>query len=100
MWARVKGKTENALLRLPFRAAFMFRPGLIQALHGITSRTPLYRTFYVLLRPGIALAKALFPHHVTTTERIGLAMLRAARHGAPQPLLDPADINALAALGR
>ena len=43
MWARVKGKTENALLRLPFKAAYMFRPGIIEPLHGARSRTPLYR---------------------------------------------------------
>src|SRR5579863_720907 len=48
MWARVKGKTENDLLRLPFHAAYMFRPGVIRPLHGIRSRTKLYRLFYLL----------------------------------------------------
>ena len=46
MWARVKGRTENAVRRLPFKAAYAFRPGVIQPLHGITSRTPSYRNFY------------------------------------------------------
>lgn len=44
MWARVKGKTENGLLRLPFKAAFMFRPGVVQSLHGVRSKTTAYRT--------------------------------------------------------
>src|SRR5580692_7664306 len=51
MWARVKGKTENDLLKLPFKAAYMFRPGAIQPLHGIKSRTTLYRVMYVALGP-------------------------------------------------
>src|SRR5207247_989154 len=48
MWARVKGRTENALLRLPFAAAFMFRPGFIEPMHGVTSKTRAYRVFYRL----------------------------------------------------
>ena len=52
MWARVKGRTENALLRLPFKAAYMFRPGVIQPLHGIESRTRLYRVLYRMLGPS------------------------------------------------
>src|SRR6476469_6135666 len=59
MWARVKGKTENALLRLPFKAAFMFRPGLIQPLHGIRSKTRSYRVFYTLSAPVLPLLKRL-----------------------------------------
>src|SRR5580658_6218149 len=51
MWARVKGKTENALLRLPFAAAYMFRPGLIQPLHGIRPKATFYRAFYSILKP-------------------------------------------------
>jgi uncharacterized protein YbjT (DUF2867 family) len=43
MWARVKGATENALLKLPFKAAYMFRPSVIQPVHGVKSRTVLYR---------------------------------------------------------
>ena len=46
MWARVKGKTENDILKLPFHAAYMFRPGAIQPMHGIRSKTRLYQTFY------------------------------------------------------
>ena len=95
MWARVKGATENALLRLPFKAAYMFRPGVIQPLHGVRSKTPLYDRIYVVLSPLLSLAYRLWPSKVTTTEKVGRAMLAVARSGAPKKLLDPADINAL-----
>jgi uncharacterized protein YbjT (DUF2867 family) len=96
MWARVKGATENAILRLPFKAAYMFRPGAIQPMHGVTSRTRLYRVTYAITAPLWPLLRRLFPDQVSTTERIGRAMLVAARHGAPKPVLEPPDIEALA----
>jgi uncharacterized protein YbjT (DUF2867 family) len=95
MWARVKGQTENALLRLPFKAAYMFRPGVIVPLHGIKSRTMLYRIPYLILGPVLPLLKRLFPKYVTTTEKLGRAMLTAAKRGAPKPILESADINSL-----
>jgi uncharacterized protein YbjT (DUF2867 family) len=94
MWARVKGQTENALLRMPFRAAYMFRPGVIVPLHGIKSRTRLYRVSYAILGPILPLLKA-FPKYVTTTEKLGRAMLIAAKRGAPKPVLESSDINRL-----
>ncbi|MFS2052620.1 epimerase [Variovorax sp. Varisp41] len=99
MWARVKGATENALLKLPFKAAYMFRPGAIQPLHGANTKTPLYKAGIVLLTPVFGLARRLWPHLVTTTENMGLAMLAVARHGASKRMLDPLDINDLAARG-
>lgn len=95
MWARVKGKTENALLRLPFKAAYMFRPGIIQPLHGIKSRTALYRLPYLVLSPLMPWLRKRFPRHVTTTEQLGRAMIAVARHGAEKPILESADINKL-----
>ncbi len=95
MWARVKGHTENALLRLPFKAAYMFRPALIVPLHGITSRTKLYRVSYAVLGPLLPVLKALMPKYVTTTEKLGRAMLIAAKRGAPKPILETSDINNL-----
>ncbi|MGO8790902.1 MAG: NAD-dependent epimerase/dehydratase family protein [Terriglobia bacterium] len=95
MWARVKGQTENALLRLPFKAAYMFRPGVIVPLHGIKSRTMLYRLPYAVLGPILPLLKRLFPKYVTTTENLGRAMLVAAKRGAPKPVLESSDINKL-----
>ena len=95
MWARVKGKTENDLLKLPFRAAYMFRPGVIQQLHGIRSKTKLYQAFYTILNPVLPLLKSAFPNLVTTTEQLGQAMLRVATRGYPRPILESRDINAL-----
>ena len=84
MWARVKGKTENALLRLPFAAAYMFRPGVIQPLYGARSKTPAYRMIYILAKPLLSLLHRAFPNHVLTTEGIGQAMLMVAKRGYPK----------------
>ena len=92
MWARVKGKTENALLRLPFKTSYMFRPGAIQPLHGITSKTKFIQIIYALIKPILPLLKALFPRHIATTEQVGRAMLNVARHGFPKPILEAGDI--------
>jgi uncharacterized protein YbjT (DUF2867 family) len=99
MWARVKGKAENALLRLPFKASYMFRPAAIQPLHGIKSKTKSYRILYAVLAPLFPVVKALAPKYVTTTERVGRAMLHVARNGAPQKVLENWDINKLAQEG-
>ncbi|HBV98191.1 MAG: epimerase [Peptococcaceae bacterium BICA1-7] len=95
MWARVKGKTENALLRLPFKAAYMFRPGYIQPMHGIVSKTKLYRVMYAVVGPLYPVWKRLFPEYVTTTEIVGRAMIKAARQGAPKPFIENKDINSI-----
>jgi nucleoside-diphosphate-sugar epimerase len=94
MWARVKGTTENALLRLPFKAAYMFRPGAIQPLHGITSKTRVYRVAYALTKPLLPLLLR-FPKFMTTTEQIGRAMLRIARQGYSKRVLESEDINSV-----
>jgi|SRR5579872_974529 len=95
MWARVKGKTENALLRLPFKAAYLFRPAGIQPMHGITSRTRAYRIVYALATPLLPLLRARFPKYVTTTEQLGLAMLNVAKNGYAKPVLESSDINSI-----
>jgi uncharacterized protein YbjT (DUF2867 family) len=97
MWARVKGQAENELLALPFKAAYVFRPAFVQPMHGIQSRTRLYRALYAVGAPLFPLWKRLMPKYVTTTEQIGRAMLAVARHGAPTRVLENADINAAAA---
>jgi hypothetical protein len=96
MWARVKGSTENALLRMGFRAAYMFRPGYIQPLHGIRTKTRWYGVLYAVAAPLYPLLKALFPRYVTTTEKLGRAMINVAQSGAPKSVLESDDINALA----
>jgi uncharacterized protein YbjT (DUF2867 family) len=75
MWARVKGKTGNALLRLPFQAAYMFRPGVIQPLHGIKSKTASYRMLYAFMTPLLPILRRLLPQYVSTTEILGRAMV-------------------------
>ena len=95
MWARVKGQTENALLRMPFRAAFMFRPGIIVPLHGIKSKTRVYRLLYALTGPILPWLQRRWPHEITTTEQIGRAMLKVAKQGAPKRVLESRDIAAL-----
>ena len=95
MWARVKGKTENDLLRLPFKAAYMFRPAMIVPLHGVKSKTKLYRVFYAVLGPLLPLLNGRFPKYVTTTEQIGRAMIKVAEDGWPKPVLENSDINAV-----
>jgi uncharacterized protein YbjT (DUF2867 family) len=95
MWARIKGRTENALLRLPFKAAYMFRPGAIQPLHGIKSKTKLYQTFYSLTGPLLPLLKLLFPGQITTTEQVGRAMIRLALDGGAKRILETRDINSI-----
>ena len=92
MWARVKGKTENDILKLPFKAAYMFRPGFIQPLHGIRSKTSLYQFFYTVLMPVFPLLKVIFRHHIATTEQVGRAMLTVARNGFSKPVLEGGDI--------
>jgi uncharacterized protein YbjT (DUF2867 family) len=95
MWARVKGKTENDLLRLPFKAAYMFRPALIVPLHGIKSKTKVYRIFYAATGPLLPLLYRTAPKYVTTTEQVGRAMIKVAREGWLKKILENADINAV-----
>lgn len=94
-WARVKGATENALLALPFKAAYMFRPGIIRPLHGVKSKTKSYRFFYFVAAPFLPIIAKLFPNSMTTTEQMGRAMIAVAAHGAPKKILENVDINAL-----
>jgi uncharacterized protein YbjT (DUF2867 family) len=94
MWARVKGETENALLRLPLEA-FMFRPGFIRPRPGARSRTPLYRAIYAVAGPLYPLLRRLAPTHVTTAENLGRAMIAVAVSGYHTRVLENVDINAL-----
>jgi uncharacterized protein YbjT (DUF2867 family) len=100
MWARVKGAAENVVLKAGFKAVYLFRPGIIQPLHGARSRTAAYRALYVVLTPLVWLLKAVTPNSITTTERVGIAMLEAVRRGAPKTILENGDINALALAAR
>ena len=95
MWERVRGKTENALLKLPFRAVYIFRPSMIQPLDSIKSKTAAYRIFYTLARPVLPLLRAALPRHVLTTRQVGQAMLAVARNGPHKRVLESSDISVL-----
>lgn len=92
MWARVKGQTENDLLKMPFRKAYMFRPGFMYPTKGLKNTLSSYAYIswlYPVLRP-------LFPKYVSTLQEMGLAMINAVRIGYPKPVLEVPDIVALA----
>ena len=95
MWERVRGTTENALLKLPFRGVYIFRPGMIEPLDGIKSKTAAYRWFYSLTKPLLPLLRAGLPNYVLSTRQVGQAMLKVVRSGANKRVLESADINAL-----
>lgn len=96
MWARVRGGLENRLLAMDGGPTWIFRPGFVQPMKGVRSGTMLYRAAYAVLAPLFPVLDRVAPGHVTTTERLGLALIRAARDGAPRPRLENRDINALA----
>ena len=97
MWARVKGQTENALLTLPFKAAYMLRPGVIQPMHGIKSKTPSYRILYSVTSMLLPALHAMFPNYVTTTEQLGRVMIGLVKRGYEKPILESRDINEVSA---
>jgi uncharacterized protein YbjT (DUF2867 family) len=92
MWARVKGKTENDLLELGFKGAYMFRPGGIVPMDGIRSKTKAYQMLYSLLGPVMPLLKRMFPQYVTTTRELGRAMVRVAKVGYEKKVIEAGDI--------
>ncbi|WP_441238721.1 NAD-dependent epimerase/dehydratase family protein [Bradyrhizobium sp. 930_D9_N1_4] len=95
MWARVKGKTENDLLKLPFKAAYMFRPGAIQPLHGVRSKTAWVQAIYTVTWPLWPVLRRISPSLVTSTEQMGRAMIHVAREGYPRKVLEMEDINSV-----
>lgn len=98
MWARVKGRTENALMTLGFKGAYMFRPGFIQPLHAVRSKTLAYQAAYTLARPLFSVLRKIWPRSMVTSVEVGLAMLQVARRGYPHAVMEVGDIQAAAAL--
>ena len=97
MWARVKGKTENALLALPFKAAYMFRPGYIQPVGDVRSRTGWVQASYTVIAPFYPILRRLLPNATTTTANLGRALIQVAVAGYSKPVLYSQDMNRLAA---
>lgn len=92
MWARVKGKTENDLLKMGFKQAYMFRPGMIIPLRGIKSATKSYQFMYDYFMWLVKMVKAISPNSVVNTTQIGLAMINSIDKGYTKKILDPKDI--------
>jgi hypothetical protein len=92
MWARVKGKTENDLMKLPFRRALAFRPGFIRPTPGLRNSM----TIAKIISPAYPLLRRFFPSYVCTLEDVGLSMIAATRDGYPSPILECSDIRNLA----
>jgi uncharacterized protein YbjT (DUF2867 family) len=95
MWARIKGKAENALLRLPFKGVYIFRPGIIEPVKGARSKTASYRFFYAIFKPVLPFLRRALPNYILTTEQIGLAMLTLARSGSSKHVFESGDIYEL-----
>jgi uncharacterized protein YbjT (DUF2867 family) len=95
MWARVKGRTENHLLALPTRS-YMFRPGFVQPMKGVRSKTSIYQALYTVSAPLYPILRRVVPRHVTTSVAVGRAMIRVAADGYHEEILENPDINALA----
>jgi uncharacterized protein YbjT (DUF2867 family) len=94
MWARVKGRLENALLKLGFARAYMFRPAAIIPQHGIRSSTGWYNALYAMAKPLFPIVRRMSPTSVTTTDQLSRAMITVARDGYSKPILEMADIIA------
>ena len=96
MWARVKGKTENTLLKLPLKSIYLFRPGYIQPLKGVKSSTGMYNAIIAVAKLFYPIFKLLTPNKVTTTVAIGEAMINSTIKGSEKTILFNQDINELA----
>ncbi|ADV81182.1 NAD-dependent epimerase/dehydratase family protein [Terriglobus saanensis] len=94
MWARVKRRTEDALLAMPFRAAYMFRPGFIVPV-GVKSKTKLYQRMYTVMGPVLPLIRKMFPKSVVNSDELGRAMLKVAKSGFTKKVLETSDIAGL-----
>lgn len=92
MWARVKGRTENALMRLGFRSVYNFRPGFMRATPGQRN----IKSSYKLIGWAYPLLRVLLPNMVSTLHEVGIAMIRCVQQGYPRKILEVKDIKILA----
>jgi uncharacterized protein YbjT (DUF2867 family) len=91
MWARVKGKTENDLMRLPFKRVYNFRPGFMKDMKGQKNVRPVFKAMLVIF----PVVKALAPNIASTLAQVGTAMINAVTKGYPKNVLEVSDINKL-----
>lgn len=92
MWARVKGKTENDLTKLPFKEVYNFRPGYMHPTPGLKNTNKYYK-YITWMYP---ILKVIFKNHVSTLKDLGIAMINATIFGANKQVLEVPDIKALA----
>jgi len=95
LWARVKGRTENALLRAGFRRAYMLRLSAVVPMHGERSRTPFYQFFYLLTRPLYGFMLRRYPQRVIGSENLGRAMIRLAGSDRTSGPVEAAELSEL-----
>lgn len=88
-WARIKGKTENDLLKLPFKDAYMFRPGYIEPIKGLKHAYKIYKIF----SPIYPILEKLFPKYVGTLEELGNSMINVTLSGYERKVLECKDIR-------
>lgn len=91
-WARVKGKTENDLMKLPFKQVYAYRPGFMEPLPGAKNSLSFYKYVNWLLPLG----KKLFPDGFNTLEEVGLSMINVVEHGSQQKIIAGKEISRLA----
>ncbi len=91
-WARIKGKTENTILNMGFKQAFMFRPGAIIPLKGIKSKTRFYQFMYDYFTWAIIISKIFSPNSVINTTQMGISMINSISLGYDKKILNPPDI--------
>jgi uncharacterized protein YbjT (DUF2867 family) len=94
MWARVKGKTENDLKKLPFKAVYNFRPGMLEPTKGLKNTLSLYK-YFGWLAP---ILRVVTPNGISTLKELGLAMINAATKGYSKQTIEVSDIHQLAKL--
>ena|SRR5258708_11631115 len=92
MWARVKGRTENKLMQLAFKRAYMFRPGYMQPTKGLKNTLK----YYAVLAWLYPVWRLLFPKYVCTLKEVGMAMINTVNRGYEKSILEVDDIVELA----
>lgn len=92
MWARVKGKTENALMKLPFKKVYHFRPAIIQPGKNMKNTLSMYKWLGWLM----PVFRLIMPRYVIKLKDLGLAMINVSLYGHQGNVLENADICALA----
>jgi uncharacterized protein YbjT (DUF2867 family) len=92
MWQRVKGRTEATIIEM-FPNGYAARPGIIRPTHGATAKTRLYRSIYTVATPLLSLLDRIAPKYATSTDKLGRAMLQAARGGFTRHILQNRDLR-------